>query len=281
MSVQYAVEGSVATLTLDEPRNRNAITPELLAGIADGLAAAEADERVRALVLAHTGTTFCAGADLSRRPGQDTEGVTGAEAGQGSESPSGPGDAQAAMRERGRASQAVNRALLASPLPVIAALDGHVRAGGMGLVACCDIVIAGPRSTFGLSEVRIGVVAAMIAAPVLARLGDRTAADWMLRGGPVGAAEAATAGFITRAVDGAEVSVTAAVDEVVADLLRGAPKAIAASKALVNRSALAAVDERGEDLVALSAEFFTGADAQAGLAAFARKADPPWAAGRS
>lgn len=299
--VRYEVSGSTATLVLDEPRNRNAITPELLEGIASGLRAAEEDARIRAVVLTHTGNTFCAGADLSR----GKQGSAGTASAEGDSAD--PADPAAEQRERGRAAADVCRALLESPKPVIAALDGHVRAGGMGFVAACDVVLAGPRATFGLSEVRIGVVAAMIAPLVLARLGDRTAAEWFLRGSAVSAAEAASAGFVTRAVPaGAEASGEAAggagaartaasaadappasaspvlaeaLEEVLGDLRKAAPAALAASKRLVNRRVLRRVEEEGEEMLDLSASFFLSDDARAGMGAFLAKEAPPWVVG--
>ncbi|GAA2101885.1 enoyl-CoA hydratase-related protein [Brevibacterium salitolerans] len=302
--VRYEVSGSTATLVLDEPRNRNAITPELLEGIASGLRATEEDARIRAVVLTHTGNTFCAGADLSRgkRGKQDSAGAASAEGDSAD-----PADPAAEQRERGRAAADVCRALLESPKPVIAALDGHVRAGGMGFVAACDVVLAGPRATFGLSEVRIGVVAAMIAPLVLARLGDRTAAEWFLRGSAVSAAEAASAGFVTRAVPaGAEAAggvsggagaartaasaadappasaspvLAEALEEVLGDLRKAAPAALAASKRLVNRRVLRRVEEEGEEMLDLSASFFLSDDARAGMGAFLAKEAPPWVVG--
>lgn len=276
-SVRYEVSGSTATITLDNPEKRNAITPEMLAGLRSGLAAAGADAAVRAVVLTHTGNTFCAGADLS-----------GQAVGESEASP------EERLRESGAQAAAVTRLLAESPRPIIAAIHGHVRAGGMGFVASCDFVVAGPRATFGLSEVRIGVVAAIISPPVLARLGDRVAAEWMLRGGAVSAAEAAAAGFVTRAVGGAgaagaaagsgagagagagEAAVAEAVGEILADLRKAAPGALAASKRLVNRALLARMDAETDEMIELSASGFASAEGQAGIQSFLQRTAPPW-----
>lgn len=261
--VRYAVSGSTATLTLDSPENRNAITPALLDGIVDGLTAAATDEAVRSIVVTHTGGTFCAGADLKAASNREA---------------SGGNRVSAEERQRQSSSQAsaTFRALLECPKPIIAAINGHVRAGGMGLVAGCDFVVAGPKATFGLSEVRIGVVAAMIGPPVLARISDRVAADWMLRGRPVSAAEAAAAGFITLAVDGNEVTGEQAVEEILSDLRKAAPSALAASKELVNRAALDRARRDEAEMIALSARFFSSPEATAGMGAFLQKTAPPW-----
>jgi enoyl-CoA hydratase len=158
-------------------------------------------------VLGHTGGTFCAGADLSEASGGD------------------PFD-QAA--ERARELTALLRAIVESPLPVIAAVDGHVRAGGMGLLAACDIAVAGPRSTFALTEARIGVAPAIISLTLLPKISARAAARYYLTGEKFDAAEAATIGLISQAAD----DVQAAVAALAADLGRGSPQGLAASKAL-------------------------------------------------
>lgn len=265
--VRYETTGSTARITLDEPSNRNAITPELLAGVSSGVHAADADDGVRAIVLTHTGTTFCAGADLRSA-------ASGGDGSKASASGGGESDDERAERQRnlGREMNALLRLLLTSRTPVIAAVDGHVRAGGMGIIAACDFAVAGPRATFGLSEVRIGVVPAIIAPLVFARLDDRTASDWVLRARGVSPAEADRAGFVTAAVD----DLTATVDDLLTDLRRAAPAALATGKRLANTRVLATVEGSAEAMVDLSAAFFVGADARAGMAAFAAREDPPW-----
>lgn len=154
--------GPFARLTLNSPHNRNALSTALVEQLHQGLRDAAADAAVRAVVLGHTGNTFCAGADLS-------------EAG----SPSSAYDMAVA---RARELIAVLRDIVSSPLPVIAAIDGHVRAGGFGLVGACDIAVAGPRSTFALTEARIGVAPAIISLTLLPKLSPRAAARYYLTG---------------------------------------------------------------------------------------------------
>ncbi|AXR73406.1 MULTISPECIES: enoyl-CoA hydratase-related protein [Auritidibacter] len=255
-SVVYTLEGSTATLTLDAPENRNAINQALLQGISEGLDRASADDSVRSIVLTHTGSVFCAGADLKDHSLNDTEGGTPT---------TGASTANAVIRE-----------LLTCPKPIIAAVHGHVRAGGMGFVAACDFVVAGPQSTFGLTEVRIGVVAAMIAPVVLARLGDRTAAGWLLRARTITPDEALSAGFISHAITDTDGSVDGTVEEILTDLRKAAPAALEASKMLVNRHVLELMDTREQDMVELSQRFFAGDDAKAGMTAFLNKQHPPW-----
>ena len=134
--VEYAgpadTGGPFARLTLNSPHNRNALSTALVAQLHQGLRDAASDPAVRLVVLAHTDGTFCAGADLREASGGDPFGMA---------------------VDRARELTALLRAIVSSPLPVIAAIDGHVRAGGFGLVGACDIAIAGPRSTFGLPSI--------------------------------------------------------------------------------------------------------------------------------
>ncbi|OBJ11141.1 enoyl-CoA hydratase family protein, partial [Mycobacterium sp. 1465703.0] len=167
--------GPYARLTLDSPHNRNALSTTLVNQLHQGLRDASADPAVRAVVLGHTGGTFCAGADLSE---------------------AGEGDAYDLAVARAREMAALMRAIVASPLPVIAAIDGHVRAGGFGLVGACDIAVAGPRSTFALTEARIGVAPAIISLTLLPKLSARAAARYYLTGEKFGAGQAAEIGLI-------------------------------------------------------------------------------------
>ena len=122
--VHYVVDRAVATITLDSPTNRNALSSQLVAELTSHLATAAADGDVRAVVLTHTSNTFCAGADLaeSAREGGPTEGV--------------------------RRLVDLLRAILKLPKPVVALVDGNVRAGGLGLLAACDLAVVGRHQHF-------------------------------------------------------------------------------------------------------------------------------------
>jgi enoyl-CoA hydratase len=251
--VEYAVDGHVARLTLNSPHNRNALSSTLVNQLHQGLRDAAGDPAVRAVVLGHTGNTFCAGADLS----------------EGSAS-SDPGEATA---QRSREMAELLRAIVEAPLPVIVAVDGHVRAGGMGLVAACDIAVAGPRSTFALTEARIGVAPAIISLTLLPKLSARAAARYYLTGETFDAAVAETIGLITVAAD----DVDAAVGSLVADIGRGSPQGLAASKALTTAAVLAGFDRDAERLAAESARLFVSDEAREGMLAFLEKRPPRWA----
>ncbi|MGV0749228.1 enoyl-CoA hydratase family protein [Mycolicibacter minnesotensis] len=244
-----------ARLTLDSPHNRNALSSKLVAQLHAGLRDAAADPNVRVVVLGHTGSTFCAGADLSEATGDPD---------------ASPGDLAA---DRAREMAALLRAIVECPRPVIAAVDGHVRAGGMGLVGACDLAVAGPASTFALTEARIGVAPSIISLTLLPKLSPRAAARYYLTGEKFGAAEAAAIGLITLAAE----DVGAAVAELVANLRLGSPQGLAASKALTTAAVLAGFDRDAEPLSVASARMFVSDEAREGMLAFLQKRPPSWA----
>ena len=127
------------------------------------------------------------------------------------------------------------RAIVECPLPVIAAVDGHVRAGGMGLVGACDMAVAGPRSTFALTEARIGVAPAIISLTLLPKLAPRAAARYYLTGETFTARRAVDIGLVTVAADDVGYAVDAMTDE----LSKASPQGLAASKALTTAAVLA------------------------------------------
>ncbi|HEY5856148.1 MAG TPA: enoyl-CoA hydratase family protein [Aldersonia sp.] len=249
--VGYEVVHGFATLTLDSPHNRNAISSRLLAELTEGLRAAATDADVRAVVLTHTGGTFCAGADLSEAADQDP--------------------AVAADR-RTRAMIDLLRGIVELPKPVIAAVDGHVRAGGMGILAACDIAVAGPASTFALTEVRIGVAPFMISLTLLPRLAARAASRYYLTGEKFDASTAAEIGLITIAAD----DVTATVVDLCAQLGKASPQGLTEAKRLTNAALVAEFDSSADELAHRSARFFGTPDAIEGITAFLQKRPPRW-----
>ncbi|WP_024443588.1 enoyl-CoA hydratase family protein [Mycobacterium sp. UM_WGJ] len=251
---EHTGDGS-ARLTLDSPHNRNALSSKLVAQLHAGLRDAAADPDVRVVVLSHTGNTFCAGADLSEASGEPGDS---------------PGDLAA---DRARELAALLRAIVESPRPVIAAVDGHVRAGGMGLVGACDLAVAGPASTFALTEARIGVAPSIISLTLLPKLSPRAAARYYLTGEKFGAAEAAAIGLITLAAE----DVGATVADLVANLRLGSPQGLAASKALTTAAVLAGFDRDAEPLSVASARMFVSDEAREGMLAFLQQRPPSWA----
>ena len=253
--VHYAVEGPVARITLDSPHNRNALSSELVDQLHRALSDAAEESGVRAVVLGHSGGTFCAGADLSEAA---------------------DGDPLDTAADRGRQLIALLRAILELPIPVVGAIDGHVRAGGLGLVGACDIVIAGRQSTFALTEARIGVAPGIISLTLLPKMTARAAGRYFLTGERFGADEAAAIGLVTVAAD----DVAASVAAITAELGRGSPQGLAASKALTTRAILEQFDRSAEELTVASARLFVSEEAREGMLAFLQKRPPRWASTR-
>jgi len=232
----------VETLTLDSPHNRNALSAALVGELADALADCAKDSDVRAVVLTHTGNTFSAGADLKDPPDPD-------------------------------ALVALLRRIVAVPKPVLARVTGHVRAGGLGLLAACDIGTASTAATFAFTEVRIGVAPAVISLPLLPRTDPRALARYYLTGERFDAAEAARIGLLTATGD----DVDAVLEPVLEGLRKAAPEALAETKRLLTVRVLEAFDRDAADLTALSARLFASAQAREGMTAFLERRDPAWA----
>jgi enoyl-CoA hydratase len=247
--IQYSVDRGIARIALDSPHNRNALSAALVSQVTDALTAAAADGAVRAVELTHTGTTFCAGADLR-------------EASQG------------AMASGAARITELLRLMVGLPKPVIGSIDGHVRAGGLGLVGACDIVLAGPQSTFAFTEVRLGLAPAMISLTTLPRMDARAASRYYLTGETFGAATAAAIGLVTESVADIDAGTT-----VVLDALRAAsPQGLRETKLLLTRAMLAGFDTSAVGLAELSARLFGSAEAAEGMAAFREKRRPAWGA---
>jgi methylglutaconyl-CoA hydratase len=244
--VRSATTRGVATLTLDSPDNRNALSSRLISELLDGLAAAFADDAVRVIVLTHTGPVFCSGADLKETAAAPT------------------------TPPAGRLGE-VLAAIWTGDKPVVARVGGPARAGGLGLIAAADVAVCASDATFAFTEVRIGVIPAVISATVLRRLTPRAAAELYLTGDTLDGTRAAEIGLVTAAVPADTLDAT--VDRYVGSLVRGAPGALAGAKGLLRDGDLAADLDR---LTALSVEFFGSAEGREGIAAFRDKRDPVW-----
>jgi methylglutaconyl-CoA hydratase len=250
-AVKLTSERGVLTATLSDVENRNALSAELVQGLRDALAAANADARIRALVVTNTGSTFCAGAHLKQRAG-----ATGRS--------SGSGGFEELLHE-----------LQSSPKPVVGRIAGHVVGGGNGLAAALDISIAADDVKFGFSEVRLGVAPAIISVVCLPKMRPGEAMEAFLRGHRFPASRAVELGLINRAVPPAQLD--AAVEEVLADLRRGGPRALGFAKRLVHEVPRMPTKEAFAWTTALSNELFAGDEAREGMAAFLGKREPSWA----
>jgi methylglutaconyl-CoA hydratase len=245
--LQVTVEGGVARLVLDSPANRNALSRALRAQLREALDAAVADDAVRVVVLDHTGRAFCSGMDLSEAAG------------------AGAGDQ--GVREL----PDLLTTIWTSPKPVVAVVRGPARAGGVGLAAACDVVVAASSATFGMSEVRLGLVPAVISAVVLPRMLPHVAHRLVLTGEVFDAAAAAAGGLVDLVAPDREVD--AVVEGQVRALAAGSPWALAETKRLLRAGGL-----RGsfDDLLELSARAFAGEEGQEGIAAFREKRRARW-----
>ena len=245
--VHVAVDDAVATITLDSPANRNALSRQLVDDLNRALDVAEAgvDGSVRAVVVTHVPPAFCAGADLKERR-------TGAP------------DSSPMVRAL--------RRLMDAEVPTIAAVDGPARAGGIGLMASCDLVVVRRDLTFALTEVRIGVAAAIISVPILRRASGSRLAAAFLTGEPFDAPFARDVGLVTHVADDVQATVATLCD----GIRMGAPRAVAETKRMLRTVPGLERDDAFERMRALSDELFAGPDAAEGMAAFAEKRPPAW-----
>lgn len=247
--VRYESAGEVATITLDSPATRNALSSALLAQLREALAGALSDPGCRVVVLTGADPAFCSGADLK-------------------ESRTSPGAAPGLFPQ-------VLQLIWDSHKPVVCRVNGSTRAGGIGLVAACDIAIASQSATFAFSEVRIGATPAIIAVPCLRRMEPRAAAEYFLTGETFDARRATEIGLLTGAVPKIQL------DEEIARytdlLLRGAPGALAATKRVLREAGSMPVATGLARMAELSAARFASEECRHGMAAFAEKRAPSWA----
>ena len=241
----------VATVTLDSPTNRNALSSALIEELLAALAAAGADESVRVVVLTHTGPVFCSGADLKE---------TAAAFGSGKPPINRLGEVLTAIWE--------------SPKPVVARLTGPARAGGQGLVAAADLAVCSLEAPFPFTHVRSGVIPAVISATVLPRLSPRAAAELFLTGDTFDGARAREIGLVTAAVPADEVD--AAVASFVASLVRGAPGALRGTKELLRRRKADTLSDELAAMTELSLSYFGSPEGIEGIMAFRDKRQPNW-----
>jgi enoyl-CoA hydratase/methylglutaconyl-CoA hydratase len=239
--VHYEVGGGVATITLDSPGNRNALSRQLVGELVERLERSAAESAARMVVLRSADRVFCSGADLSEA-------------------------ATSSMEEGARAIIDLQRRILTHPKPVITRLAGPVRAGGLGIVAASDIVVCSEEVSFAFTESRLALTPAVISLTVLPRLTSRAAYDTFLTGRTFDATEAAAMGLVTRTVPDAHLD--EAVRETCAALAKAHPQGLRETKALLARPILANLEAGAEDMVALSARLFGSDEAREAMLAF-------------
>ena len=239
--VHYAVADAVATITLDSPANRNALSRQLVTELFAHLERAGADPDVRAVLIESSGKVFCSGADLTEASSEGMEAGT-------------------------RRIVDLQRLIATLDKPVVTKNLGAVRAGGIGIVAAADIAISAADATFALTEVKLGLAAAIISLTVHHRMTPRAAALTTLGGEVFSGADAAAYGLVTEAVPAERLADRVA--EVCASLGTGAAQGLRESKAILNRDLVAALDARGEEMAALSARLFASEEAREAMTAF-------------
>lgn len=256
--VQVALSEGVMRLTLNRPRARNAMSRGMVEALVEGLTQAESGN-ARVVVLRGAGGHFCAGGDIKdmakarTAPVEDADPVAELNAGFG----------RIALR------------FARSPLPVVAVVEGAVMGGGFGLACIADVVIASTTADFRLPETSLGVVPAQIAPFLIERLGYSEAKRLALTGARLDAAAALKLGLVHHVAD--PESLDAAVASTLADLLRCAPQATAATKRLFHRLHPGVDDADIEHAAAVFAEAARGDEAVEGMTAFMSKRAPAWA----
>lgn len=239
------------TLEIASPANRNALSVELLTALYDEVRRSTTGTG-RGLLIQHVGPAFCSGVDLKERAAL------------------GPDDTSHSdlLAE-------LLRELWHYPRPVVVMVDGAVRGGGLGLLACADIVLATARSSFAYSESRVGVAPALVMAVTLPLADIRALMPRLLDGAVFGAATAHELGLVSRVVeDGSKVAA------VLSELRQGAPDAQRVIKMLARQRIGVDVDDLLVEMTGVSARLFAGAEAAEGVAAFASRRSPSWAVAR-
>lgn len=243
--VDFQCRSGAGWITMASPETRNALSPNILAGLADGIDRAMADPSVRCLVITGQGPAFCAGADLKA---------------------TGSGPSSVSFRD-------ILSRLWFSPKPVIAAINGAAFGGGLGLVCVADVAIASDSARFSFSEVRLGAVPTVVSVFAIPKLGAARANRLFLTGSALDARSAERNGL----VDQVAIDLAAAVAAQVSEIARGAPQALATAKALTRlwqpeelARALLDAEER-------TRATFAGAEAAEGISAFREKRRPNWA----
>lgn len=251
----------VATVTLNNPEKHNAFDDGIIAQLTEAFAAVAADPTVRVMVLASTGKSFSAGADLNWMKRMSTYSY------------------EENLRDA-KALASMLKTLNFMPQPSIARVQGAAFGGAVGLVSCCDMAVGSPRALFSLSEVKIGLIPATISPYVVAAIGSRASRRYFTSAERISAEKALQLGLLSEVV--AETELDNGVDELVAHLLANSPAAIRAAKALVFDVAEQAInnDSDSDKLIAMTSERIAAIrvskEGQEGLSAFLEKRPAAW-----
>lgn len=251
------IDAGVGIVTLNRPERHNAFDEAMIAEVSEAMLSMGSDPLVRVIVISSLGKSFCAGADLAwmrRAAGFDIE---------------------ENRRDAGALAEMLQR-IAECPKPVIARVQGPAYGGGVGVVAACDIAVANFEARFALTEVKLGLIPAVISPYVIAAIGERSARRYMLTAEPFSAAEAYRLGLIHEMVAD-EASLDAAVGEWVEVILKNGPQALAEAKALIRAVAKQSLTPAIiGDTVERIARVRVSPEGQEGIAAFLEKRQPSW-----
>jgi len=253
-TLQLTFESGLATITLNRPEKRNAISYELIEELLGALAEVEKSS-AQVLILTGAGKAFCSGMDLDnlkeligRSPEQSRK------------------DSETMAR--------LFRTLYEFPKPTIAAVNGAAIAGGAGLATLCDITLAGPEAKFGYTEVRIGFVPAIVSTFLLRQVGEKQARDLLLTGRIISAEEAHGMGLINQIVPAEQLMDRAR--ELAGEIMKNSPMSLRVTKQLLNGQARADLDREIEAAVRENAAVRATADFREGVSSFLEKRQPRW-----
>ena len=249
----YAIRDGAAWITLNRPDNRNALSAQLVNELYGHILAANADDAARAIVITGAGPAFCAGADLKSPPGSAVSG--------GKSVPLAD----------------VLSAMLDSPKPVIAAINGAAFAGGLGLVGAADIAVTVEDALFSFSEVRIGVIPAVISVVCLPKLGTHHGMKLFLTGERFTGRQAVDFGLAHRAVPADDL--VAAVQAEIEMIRLGGPNAVREAKQLVRRIPELSTADAFKEAATWSLRMFQAEEGVEGMTAFREKRKPSWVKG--
>jgi methylglutaconyl-CoA hydratase len=251
------IDAGVGIITLNRPERHNAFDDALIGELSEAIDSMAADPAVRVLVISSTGKSFCAGADLNwmkRAAGYSSE----------------------ENLFDSRALAEMLRRLAQCPKPTIARIQGPAYGGGVGLVACCDVAIATFDVAFSLTEVKLGIIPAVISPHVIAAIGERYARRYMLTAERFSAAEAYRIGLVHEMVAD-EVALDEAVGEIVDAMMKNGPRALAECKALIAAVAWKPLSpEVIEDTAQRITRLRASVEGREGMSAFLEKRKPNW-----
>jgi len=246
---------AVATITLNRPDKRNAITTTMMAELQTALDAIEKNHSVRVVILTGAGTCFCAGMDLEMLAAIAQQSPT-------------------ENQEDSRRIAKVLRRLWSYSRPLIAAVNGVAYAGGCGIATLCDFTLATPEAKFGYTEVKIGFLPAIVSVFLTRQIGEKRSRDLLLTGRIIQAQEAKEFGMVTEVVPADRLLNRA--NELAAELIAASPSSLARAKHLLVSAAAPGIDHDLERAILENARIRCTPDFKEGIASFLEKRKPVW-----